>query len=134
LGIIGKYDALNIVTPEMAATGLLEFIRVHFGDEHPTAAGKNFASFDRQFLMRLPGMPDKVFKHRTIDPAVLYWHPDEDHELPNTATCMFRAGLDPIVKHRALADARSVVDLVRRGVGRRVTNDALEYVKRVEPD
>ena len=39
-----------------------------------TPAGKNFASFDRQFLKRLPRFEQVVkMHHRTLDPAVLWW-------------------------------------------------------------
>ena len=39
-----------------------------------TPAGKNFASFDRQFLKRLPDFEKKVrLHHRTLDPAMLFW-------------------------------------------------------------
>ena len=39
-----------------------------------TPAGKNFASFDRQFLKRLPDFEAKVrLHHRTLDPAMLFW-------------------------------------------------------------
>ena len=39
-----------------------------------TPAGKNFASFDRQFLKRLPRFEQVVkLHHRTLDPAVLFW-------------------------------------------------------------
>ena len=42
--------------------------------EAVTPAGKNFASFDRQFLKRLPDFEKKVrLHHRTLDPAMLFW-------------------------------------------------------------
>jgi DNA polymerase III epsilon subunit-like protein len=84
-----------------------------------TAAGKNFASFDRQFLKRLPRFEQVVrLRHRTLDPAVLYWHPLEDEELPSSKTCYERAGLDNKVAHTAVEDALAVVRLVRLGIKR----------------
>jgi hypothetical protein len=77
-------------------------------------AGKNFASFDRRFLRRLPDWDQLVpMQHRSIDPGNLYWDPDQDRGLPNTKTCMERAGIPGEVAHTAVADALVVVKLVR---------------------
>jgi DNA polymerase III alpha subunit (gram-positive type) len=78
-----------------------------------TAAGKNFASFDMQFLKRLPQFGESVkFKHRVIDPAMLYWQFD-DEKLPDSKMCYQRAGLDDRVAHTAVEDSRAVVRLIR---------------------
>jgi len=83
-----------------------------------TPAGKNFASFDRQFLRRLPRFEQVVkLHHRTLDPAVLFWRP-EDEKLPDSKTCYERAGLDNKVAHTAVEDALAVVRLVRLGIKR----------------
>ena len=82
-----------------------------------TAAGKNFSSFDLQFLKQVHGFSDHIyFRHRAIDPAVFYWRPDIDDKLPDTKTCLERAGLDGRVTHTAIEDCISVIQLVRRGV------------------
>jgi hypothetical protein len=80
-----------------------------------TPAGKNFASFDNNFLKQC-GF-DGCFHHRTFDPAPLYWQLG-DKTMPDTKTCMERAGLDGHVAHTALEDAVTVVHLIRRGVAR----------------
>lgn len=83
-----------------------------------TPAGKNFASFDRQFLKRLPRFEQVVrLSHRTLDPAVLFWH-SEDEKLPDSKTCYERAGLNSKVAHTAVEDALAVVRLVRMGIKR----------------
>ncbi len=83
-----------------------------------TPAGKNFASFDRQFLKRLPDFEKKVrLHHRTLDPAMLLWLPG-DEKLPDSMTCYERAGMNPKVAHTALEDALAVVQLLRTGVKR----------------
>jgi oligoribonuclease (3'-5' exoribonuclease) len=83
-----------------------------------TPAGKNFASFDRQFLKRLPDFEKKVrLSHRTFDPAPYFVLPTDD-KLPDTKTCYERAGMNPKVAHTALEDALSVVQLLRVGVKR----------------
>lgn len=84
---------------------------------HVTAAGKNFASFDLQFLKRIPGFSDYVrFKHRAIDPAIFYWRPDTDENLPSTQVCLNRAGFPDHVAHTAVEDCLTVIRLIRRGV------------------
>jgi oligoribonuclease (3'-5' exoribonuclease) len=86
---------------------------------HLQAAGKNFASFDMQFLYRLPGFTSVVkFRHRVLDPAILYWRPLDDEKLPDSKTCYERAGLDSTVAHTAIEDALAVVRLVRQGIKR----------------
>ncbi len=83
-----------------------------------TPAGKNFASFDRQFLKRLPRFEQVVkLHHRTLDPAILWWRP-EDEKLPDSKTCYERAGLDNKVAHTAVEDAQAVVRLIRLGIKR----------------
>jgi len=82
-----------------------------------TASGKNFSSFDLQFLRELDGFSEHVnFKHRAIDPAIFFWRPDIDPCLPSTKECLERAGLDGRVAHTAIEDCISVIQLVRRGV------------------
>ena len=83
-----------------------------------TPAGKNFASFDRQFLKRLPRFEQVVrLHHRTLDPAILYWQFD-DEKLPDSKTCYERAGMDGKVAHTAVEDALAVVRLIRMGIKR----------------
>lgn len=81
-----------------------------------TAAGKNFAGFDRPFLTALDPEAEHVkFHYRCIDPALFYWRPWEEDVPPNTATCLKRAGFPPDVKHTAVEDARQIIELVRAG-------------------
>ncbi len=82
-----------------------------------TPAGKNFASFDKQFLDLLPGWTEKVkLNHRTLDPAMLWWNPLTDDRLPGSQECMDRAGLKGTVAHTAVEDAEVVVRLIRKAV------------------
>jgi oligoribonuclease len=86
---------------------------------HLQAAGKNFASFDMQFLYRIPGFAQVVkFRHRVLDPALLFWRPLQDEKLPDSQTCYERAGLESKVAHTAVEDALAVVRLVRMGIKR----------------
>ena len=80
-------------------------------------AGKNFASFDLQFLRRFAPDAAKLFHHRCFDPAMLFIEPG-DIVLPDMETCLKRAGLPSEIKHEALEDARNVVRLIRIGMAR----------------
>jgi len=78
-----------------------------------TPAGKNFGSFDLQFLKKLPGWDTGVrVRHRAINPGMLYWEPN-DLTVPDMLTCMKRAGRGGIVTHEAVEDALEVIRLVR---------------------
>jgi hypothetical protein len=79
-------------------------------------AGKNFASFDKQFLLRTPDWDWQIpMKHRVIDPAMWYMHPD-DKEPPKTELCYERANISDIVAHTAVEDAMKVCLLVRHAM------------------
>lgn len=120
--ILRKIAAADPATP-MCAPGELGdqfanwLVDYKLDPKKVTAAGKNFASFDLQFLYQIPQFKERVrFRHRAIDPAALYWRPDVDEALPGTAECLKRAELDDHVAHTAIADARAVIQLIRRGV------------------
>lgn len=79
-----------------------------------SVAGKNFATFDKLFLEKLPRWK-QLFKinQRIIDPAVLFTKWTEDEQLPNLTLCKERAGLDGVVSHNAVEDAWDVITLLR---------------------
>lgn len=80
-----------------------------------TVAGKNFASFDLQFLKKLPDFKSLVrFHHRSLDPAILFWKPLEDSRVPNLEACLKRAGIQKPVLHTAIEDALLVIELFRK--------------------
>ena len=81
---------------------------------HLTVAGKNFATFDKLFLERLPRW-QQLFKirQRIIDPTVLFTDWENDESLPNLSTCKERAGFESEVSHNAVEDAIDVVRLLR---------------------
>lgn len=77
------------------------------------AAGKNFASFDKQFLIRhKPFKQQKIFKHRSLDPVNFYTRV-EDIEPPSLTTCLERANIkDTEITHNALDDAWQVIQCI----------------------
>jgi oligoribonuclease len=79
------------------------------------AAGKNFASFDRQFLQALPDFETYSlrFHHRSIDPTSGYINWKSDEVPPGTDLCKKRALLEKSSDHIALKDAWEVIELLR---------------------
>lgn len=77
-------------------------------------AGKNFGTFDKLFLDKMPRWK-QYFKinQRILDPAILFVDFKEDAELPNLDKCKERAGIDGKVSHNALEDAWDVVVTLR---------------------
>jgi oligoribonuclease (3'-5' exoribonuclease) len=80
-----------------------------------TIAGKNVIGFDKRMLEKVPHFFDKVqFRHKAIDPGILYWNPLIDNQLPSLEDCKKRAGLEKIeVSHNALEDAWDVIQVLR---------------------
>lgn len=115
-----EFPNYNFFTPIEAMEAFGDFIAEHFPQKDykkVTVAGKNFASFDRNFLARMPDS-DLIlnrFHHRTMDPAILYFE-DEDTELPNLQTCLDRAEIYGDVLHHACDDAYQVIQVIRAGL------------------
>lgn len=78
-------------------------------------AGKNFASFDKLFLERLPRWKQCIrIRQRIIDPAILFIDWKNDQSLPGLGDCKKRAAIDGIVSHNAIEDAWDVICLLRK--------------------
>ncbi len=110
----------RILRPDCVVGELINWLVAHCipidddGSVEIAPAGKNFGSFDRQFLERLPRWKRFIhLNHRAIDPGSLYYRPDIDDGPPDTKTCMERAGIPGEVAHTALEDALVVVKLLR---------------------
>lgn len=119
--IATKESGYRYLKPEEIVGAFLDWLLeqgVNPKKHHLTMAGKNFASFDRQFLKQLRNWDIQIpMRHRSIDPGNLFWLPHIDGvDLPSTATCMKRAGIEGEVAHTALEDARVVVKLIRNQI------------------
>jgi hypothetical protein len=81
------------------------------------AAGKNFASFDKQFIQNIGRLKTEVygvkFSHRSLDPTLAFIDWKGDKTPPSTETSKKRADLSGKVAHNALADAWDVIQLLR---------------------
>lgn len=79
-----------------------------------SVAGKNFGTFDKLFLERLPEWKRLIrIQQRVIDPAVLFVDWSKDETLPNLPQCKFRSGLPEMVTHNAVEDAWDVIQVLR---------------------
>ena len=82
--------------------------------ERLTLAGKNLASFDLKFI-EAAGIKIK-YRHRMIDPAILYVNWETDETLPDLQQCLDRAGIVKSVEHTSLGDAVDVAELVLKKI------------------
>jgi hypothetical protein len=78
-------------------------------------AGKNFGTFDKLFLEKLPWWKKLInVRQRLIDPSVLFVDWINDKTLPSLTVCKERAGVKGVVTHNALEDAWDVIELLRK--------------------
>jgi len=85
------------------------------GQIHITAAGKNFATFDKLFLEKLINWKSKIIvRQRILDPTCYFIDWKNDEVLPNLSLCKQRANLDSEVSHDALDDAFDVIKILRK--------------------
>ena len=80
-----------------------------------TVAGKNFGTFDKPFLERLPRWKQLIrTRSRILDPSILFVDWENDEDLPSLNTCKERAGISGAVTHDALEDAWDVIQVLRK--------------------
>lgn len=78
-------------------------------------AGKNFGTFDKLFLEKLPWWQKLIkVRHKILDPGVLFVDWDNDDQIPGLDICKERANIDGVVTHNALDDAWDVIELLRK--------------------
>jgi oligoribonuclease len=80
-----------------------------------TVAGKNFGTFDKLFLEKLPRWKQLIrTRSRLIDPSILFVDWKNDNDLPSLNMCKERAGVSGAVSHNALEDAWDVIQVMRK--------------------
>ena len=105
----------NYIEWERFPLELAHWIYKYVGDGKVTLAGKNVASFDLRFLRQNPNWHCVKYHHRIMDPAILFFDPETDKVLPDTAECLKRAGIqwDKSRLHNAIDDCKLVLELLR---------------------
>ena len=80
-----------------------------------TVCGKNFGSFDLQYLKTLPNWEKAKFSFsgRILDPAPFYFNPILDSQLPTLDECKKRAGISGKISHNALEDCWDTILVLR---------------------
>ena len=82
--------------------------------DHINVAGKNFGTFDKIFLERLPRWKQLIkMRNRILDPAILFVDWKSDEALPGLKLCKERSKIEGEVTHNALEDAIDVVSVLR---------------------
>ena len=80
-----------------------------------TVAGKNFSGFDKMFLNKVPNFNKFIkIRHRVIDPSIFFIDWKKDNAPPSLDDCKIRAGIDGVVSHLAVDDAKDVIKLLRK--------------------
>jgi len=112
--VLTNYDAKTETENLYWVRQAQDFLKQHFPTEKRiTVAGKNVAGFDMKFM---PLEISNLFKHKVIDPAMFYWLPETDTELPSLGVCKERAHLMTPVTHDAREDAMDVIQLIRKAI------------------
>jgi len=115
--LANKATEAQVIPVARVAKTIRDFVRYYHPKGKITAAGKNFGGFDLQFLRQLPNW-QACIRHRYIDPAMLWWNPEQDgFDLPNTDEMNERAGIKPCI-HRALYDAIDTCTAVRGAIAK----------------
>lgn len=117
--IADREKGYNYVSPTKFGNLFKQFlIKNGYESKHDkvviNVAGKNFGSFDLQFLKHQTDIEKHVeIRAKILDPAILYFDPS-DESLPGLSNCKVRAGLSEKVNHNAIDDAKDVVLLIRK--------------------
>lgn len=81
-------------------------------------AGKNFGTFDLQFLKNLPGWKDCLSADsRVLDPGILFLEPN-DKKVPGLQNCLQRIDITKEISHDALEDVYDTILVLEEGLAR----------------
>lgn len=108
-------DQYDFLTPRNARKAFGAWLYKHKSETNDgsklTPAGKNFASFDRQFLFQLMSNLGELISHTTLDPGT-FFAKASDSRILSLGECLERAGMPTMVTHNALDDAQQIIDLL----------------------
>lgn len=125
----GKEVDAMVYTEEEAVKSLYEFFGCNGYTPNSNdkisfiAAGKNFGSFDLQFLQRMYGWEDHFrVRSRSLDPAML-WLREDDNVPPSLKECLYRAGISKEISHHALEDVYDTIIVLEAGLRKSWNNE-----------
>lgn len=118
----GLFEEINALQPDSKVACSLEELPTLFrewllshgwGGEKLNITGKNYLSFDVDWVDSMLLAANVGVRRRVLDPAILYVK-DGDDRLPNLDTCLSRAGIEVNgERHTAVYDALCVCLLLR---------------------
>lgn len=107
----------SFITEKEVSASFQKFLLINgfSAGESITVAGKNFGSFDRLFLERLPNWTSLIkIHHRYLDPVTLFIDWKNDTIPPSLKECKERSIVaNKDVEHNALDDAWDIILLLR---------------------
>lgn len=116
--IISKGVDGRLINPFNLKDRFVAFLRENDIRNKVKVAGKNFNSFDKEFIKRAFqnswNPTDVMFHHRVLDVGSVFVDFKNDEWIPNLDECMDRAGVEGVVTHDALEDARDVIRVLRK--------------------
>lgn len=100
---------------EQLTTKVSNFLQQHYQpEEQIILAGKCHDALDIPFLKQHSKLWEtNNFHFKIVEPAMLFFDPNQDQEPPGLETCLKRAGINKKVTHNALDDALDVIRLLR---------------------
>lgn len=112
-GIEPTVDSKETPAPGFGGFGE-RMAKLKTGQIQINVAGKNFGTFDKLFLEKLPSWSSFIqINQRIIDPTVIFTDWLNDERLPNLDTCMSRINISDKVTHDAVQDALDVIRVIR---------------------
>lgn len=116
--IDSRVPGYTYIHENSAFYAISDFLQRNLCPPKISLCGKNVGTFDLRFLRKLPRWNENIFHRRVLDPAMYFWSPEYDSELPDTKLCASRADINIKNQHHALNDCRLVIELMRIGINR----------------
>jgi len=126
--IATKEEGFNYLYPNTLGKAFLDFLiqngyeqELRKGKKIPrttiNVAGKNFGTFDLQFLNHQTNFSSSVkIRSRILDPGILCLE-QNDEVIPGLQECLKRIGIEKDVAHTTIDDSLDVIKVVRAKLG-----------------
>lgn len=118
---IAKYYNVEIGLEKNIMSMFVAFLFKNFNikDKKIVFAGKNFGSFDLQFIKNSCERHNIKFEelnysYKYLEPGNMYVDFKNDKEIPSLSKCKTRIGMDKNIKHDAISDSWDIIQLLRK--------------------